>query len=75
MDRRLVEDSSTIASVGYDREKQILEVEFKGKKQSVYEYKDFPADLFEEWEKNQFGGKFFHSRIKTANFWYRLKQA
>lgn len=41
MDRQPVE-SSQLASVGYDAEKKILEIEFKGG--GAYQYFDVPAD-------------------------------
>lgn len=45
MKRQQVE-SSNLASIGYNAENEILEVEFNHS--SIYQYFDVPTDIFEE---------------------------
>jgi len=71
MKRKLVESSSTIKSVGFDEWLGLLEVEFKGKKKSVYQYKGVSAEVHEKWLKESYGGKYFHANIRNAGFEYR----
>lgn len=59
--------SSQIASIGHDPEKQILHVEFcprKGETQGqVYEYQNVPSNLHAELMKAESKGVFLNKRI------------
>lgn len=63
MERTLV-SSSDIASIGYDEDVEILEVEFL--KGGVYIYKGVPKVLFEGLINAQSIGSFFSREIKSA---------
>ena len=54
--------SSNIASVGYDIEKQILEVEFLHG--AIYQYFDVPKEVYEELITAASHGSYFHYGIK-----------
>lgn len=55
-------DSSQIASLGYDAETQVLEVEFKGGK--VYQYFEVPPEKFAELQAAESAGKYLNQHIK-----------
>lgn len=61
MKRQAVE-SSNLASVGYDAENKILEVEFKHG--GVYQYFDVPESVYEELMNADSHGKYFVHNIK-----------
>ena len=61
MDRQSVK-SSHIDSIGYDPDKQIMEVEFKDK--SVYQYFEVPEHLYLGIMQAESKGKYLHQRIK-----------
>ncbi len=61
MKRQSVE-SSNLASVGYDEEKQILEVQFKHG--GVYQYFEVPKNVYEELMNADSHGKYFVHNIK-----------
>ena len=63
MDRTPV-SSSDLKSIGYDKENQILEVEFHGG--GIYQYFDVPEDIFEGLTSAPSHGKFFHRAIKNS---------
>lgn len=68
MDRNLVEGSKNIRSVGYDPEKEELEVEFvrKGDKPSpVYVYEGVSPELHKAWAEAGYRGGFFHTNIRS----------
>ena len=54
--------SSQIASIGYDPDQQILEVEFKGG--GVYQYVDVPPETHAHLIGAQSVGQAFHSLIR-----------
>jgi hypothetical protein len=54
--------SSNLASVGYDAEREILEVKFKSG--AIYSYKRVPKSIYEALMKAPSKGKFLNSRIK-----------
>jgi hypothetical protein len=62
MDRREVE-SSQLKSVGYDAEKRILEIEFKGG--GVYQYFDVPAETHKALMEAESMGKYFGKEIRS----------
>jgi hypothetical protein len=56
--------SSQIASVGYDPDKRILEIEFKTGK--VYQYFEVPADVYAELILAPSTGRQFNQSIKGS---------
>lgn len=60
---RVKVESSQIESVGYDPEKSVLDVEFRGG--SVYRYDHVPFELFDALMKSESKGKFFGQSIKA----------
>lgn len=65
MDRIYV-DSSNIASIGYDEETDVLEIEFKSG--SIYAYDDVPFYLYAQLMNAPSKGKFFNTNIKKQNY-------
>ena len=61
MDRISVK-SSNISSVGYDRENQVLEVQFKNG--GVFQYEGVPAKQVAELHAAESIGKYLHANIK-----------
>jgi len=54
--------STDIASIGYDSESRVLEVEFiKG---GLYQYSEVPPEEHEGFMAADSKGKYFHARIK-----------
>lgn len=64
--------SRGILSIGYDRESLLLEVEFQNG--SVYQYVDFPEDLYLEMSGAESLGRFFTTRIR-GRFKCRLAES
>jgi len=62
MKRQSVE-SSNLASVGYDAENEILEVEFKHG--GVYQYFDVPQNVYEELMNASSHGVYFSDNIRN----------
>ena len=62
MKRKAVE-SSNIASIGYDPENEILEVEFNHG--GVYQYSDVPQDEYENLMNAESHGKYFSANIRN----------
>lgn len=60
--------SSNIKSIGYDKERNILEVAFNNR--SVYRYYDVPEYLYEGLMNADSHGKFLHAHIKSGGFAY-----
>lgn len=56
--------SSNLASVGYNRETETLEVEFLNG--SVYQYYDVPENMYDELMMAGSKGQFLHAYIKNA---------
>ncbi|WIY05724.1 KTSC domain-containing protein [Amycolatopsis mongoliensis] len=54
--------SSTIASIGYDREEHVLEIEFVN--ESVYRYRLVPESVHRALMGAPSLGRFFNSRIR-----------
>jgi hypothetical protein len=54
--------SSNLASIGYDADNQILEIEFNHG--GVYQYFDVPEDVYEDLMNADSHGKYFVSNIK-----------
>lgn len=62
MHRQAVE-SSMIRSVGYDPDRQILEIEFV-KSGDVYQYRDVPKVVYQELLAATSHGQYFQARIR-----------
>lgn len=60
--RRKPIDSSAIASVGYDRGREELEVEFRSG--NVYRYFRVPEEVYEELLQASSKGRFFGAHIR-----------
>lgn len=56
--------SSNIASVGYDAPTETLEVEFLNG--SIYQYYNFPENMFDQLMREGSKGKFLNVYIKNA---------
>lgn len=65
MKRQSVE-SSNLASVGYDAENEILEVEFKHG--GVYQYFEVSKNVYEELMNANSHGQYFDRNIKKAGY-------
>lgn len=61
MNRQSVE-SSNLASIGYDAENEILEIEFNHG--GVYQYFDVPENVYEELMNADSHGRYFVHNIK-----------
>lgn len=70
MKRKSVE-SSNLASIGYDADKQILEIEFNHG--GVYQYFDVSQDVYDELMDADSHGKYFVYNIKDEYEFNRLK--
>lgn len=60
--------SSNIASIGYDAEQMILEVEFNYG--AVYQYFDVPESVYEGLMAADSHGKYFDAYVKKAGYQY-----
>jgi hypothetical protein len=69
MKRQSVE-SSNLASIGYDAENEILEVEFNHG--GVYQYSDVPQDVYEELMSASSHGKYFSANIRNDYDYVKL---
>lgn len=65
MNRQSVE-SSNIASIGYDAENEILEIEFN--QGGIYQYFDVPENVYEELMSASSHGQYFDRNIKKAGY-------
>ena len=63
MERNVVK-SSNIKSVGYDEETEILEVEFKSG--GLYQYKDVPKGIYDDFMSHESHGKYLAESIKNV---------
>lgn len=62
-------DSSNIASVGYDEENSILEIEFNHG--GVYQYYDVPVSIYDGLMSASSHGTYFDRHIKKAGYSYK----
>lgn len=60
--------SSNLASIGYDAENEILEVEFNHG--GVYQYFGVPENVYEELMNADSHGQYFDRNIKKAGYRY-----
>lgn len=65
-------DSTTLRTVGYDAERQLLQIEFQDR--SLYHYFDVPAALYEELMQAPSKGAYFNRSIRPR-FDYALANA
>jgi hypothetical protein len=63
-------NSSDIASIGYDADSEILEIEFKAT--GVYRYFSVPKTVAEEFQRTPSPGKFFLQNIKGKYAWEKV---
>ncbi|MCW5234342.1 KTSC domain-containing protein [Verminephrobacter eiseniae] len=63
-------DSSNITQFAYDRERQVLTVEFHGGR--VYNYFDVPESVFEEMQNAPSKGKYLAYQIKGSYRYARV---
>jgi hypothetical protein len=54
--------SSSLVSVGYDEQHQILEIEFR--RTAIYQYARVPKTLYEQLIASSSKGRFFDQRIR-----------
>lgn len=60
--KRISVKSSNIASVGFDIQKKVLEVEFYSG--GTYQYSNVPKEVYFRFIKSESLGKFLHTSIK-----------
>lgn len=63
--------SSNIKAIGYNPSSCILEIEFK--KSGVYQYKDVPKDVYQDFINATSHGSYFHRHIKGRYSYIKLK--
>lgn len=68
--KRQVVESSNLASIGYDEDKQILEIEFKHG--GIYQYIDVPIRVYEELMDADSHGKYFATNIRNDYEYQKL---
>ena len=61
--------STNILSAGYDPEKRVMEIAFRG---GVYVYEDVPQEVFDGLVKSSSAGQFFNDNIR---FGYRYRRS
>lgn len=66
---RIPVSSSNLASVGYDAENMVLEVEFHSG--GIYQYFNVPASKYEALMKANSHGTYFDVHIKKGGYRYR----
>lgn len=67
MERQYV-SSSNIASIGYDQDSMVLEIEFLSG--AIYQYYDVPKSIYEGLMAADSHGKFFAAYIKKGGYRY-----
>lgn len=61
--------SSNLAAVGYDAERQILEVEFLNG--SIYQYLNVPLHIYEQLMNASSHGEYFNRYIRKGGYQYK----
>lgn len=69
--RRAPVESSSIASVGFQENFRVLEIEFRSG--ALYRYFSVPAGVFDEFQKAGSKGRFFSQRIRGRYRFHRLE--
>ena len=67
--KRTQVSSTSLASVGYDPAKKILEIEFQSGR--VYQYYDVPGEIHQELMAAESLGSYFNSQIRDGGYAYR----
>ena len=62
--KRIPVNSSVFEQIGYDLEKQILELKFKDDGRPVWQYLNLPMRVFKAFMKAASKGNYFVTRIK-----------
>ena len=65
-------ESTSLASVGYDAEAKVLEIEFAGG--GVYQYIDVPQETYEGLMAAESHGSYFDQHVKKAGYEYKRLQ-
>ena len=65
--RRIAVDSTSIASIGYHRRTQTLELEFRGSGQ-VYRYRDVPAPVYADFMAAESKGTYLNQVFKPKAY-------
>jgi hypothetical protein len=66
---RVSVSSSNLSSVGYDRDAQILEIEFLHG--GIYQYLNVPLSVYEELMAASSHGSYFDKNVKKVGYSYR----
>ncbi|MCA9933042.1 MAG: KTSC domain-containing protein [Ardenticatenaceae bacterium] len=69
--KRTAVSSSNLASVGYDPESQILEIEFNSGR--VYQYFDVPQDEYDGLMNADSHGRYFNQNIRDNYRYTRIR--
>ncbi|WP_231184655.1 KTSC domain-containing protein [Haladaptatus sp. DYF46] len=64
-------DSTSLTSVGYDPEEEILEIEFHSG--GVYRYADVPQSVYQELLSARSHGSYFHENVRGAYDYRRIR--
>ena len=70
--RRMRVESTTVRSMGYQRRRKILEIEFHSG--VVYQYLDVPERVYEEFRQAESKGRYFNCEIRDGYPFVRLVQ-
>ena len=68
---RIPVDSSQIAEIGYDREKSVLEIQFK-RGLTVYHYADVPPEVYYDLMHSESIGRYFNAQVKEHYAYHKL---
>lgn len=71
--KRIAVESSMIASVGYDEENEILEVEFNSGQ--VYQYFEVPREVFDELLQAESKGRYMKSSVIDCYPYTKVKKS
>jgi hypothetical protein len=66
---RILVSSSSVVSVGYDSEIQVLEVEYHNG--GIYQYQGVPQDMFDQLMNASSKGAFINQQIKRSYIFVR----
>lgn len=69
---RVPVNSSNIISIGYDKESQILEIEFKTRR--IYRYGSVPPHVYSALMRSESHGKYFLMNINNFYSYTEVKQ-
>lgn len=64
--KRVAVDSSSLRALGYDPEREVLEVEFRSG--ALYRYQQVPAEVVAELLAAESLGRYFNQAFKTRGF-------